>query len=120
MRVLADDFTERPVSRTVESRGVDTFDSDMNFFQASLVDRASSPGSQNSMVGTNALSEQSSHLTRLSKRATKGLRDLSLNKKSTEMHQIAKSLSDAHRELSMSVKVISKTVQCCEKITNLQ
>eukprot|EP01133_Synstelium_polycarpum_P005814 gene5814-6728_t len=111
MRVLADDFTERPVSRTVESRGVDTSASDMNFFQASLVDRASSPGSQNSIVGTNALSEQSSHLTRLSKRATKGLRDLSLNKKSTEMHQIAKSLSDAHRELSMSVKVISKTVQ---------
>jgi len=80
MRVLADDFTERPVSRTVESRGIDTSASDMNFFQASLVDRASSPGSQNSMVGTNALSEQSSHLTRLSKRATKGLRDLSLNK----------------------------------------
>ncbi|WP_141629582.1 hypothetical protein [Pseudomonas sp. PAMC 25886] len=120
MRVLADNFTDHLVSRADKSPGINTSASDMNFFQASLVDRAPSPGGQNSIVGTNALSEQSSHLTTLSKRATKGLRDLSINKKSAEMHQIAKSLSDAHRQLSMSVKVISKTVQCCEKITNLQ
>ncbi|QJI27346.1 hypothetical protein HKK55_01060 [Pseudomonas sp. ADAK18] len=120
MRVLADSFTDRLVPRAVESPGVTPAASDMNFFQARLDDTAPSPWSQNATVGTNALSEQSAHLTKLSKRATKGLRDLSINKKSQDMHEIAKSLSDAHRELSMSVKVISKTVQCCEKITNLQ
>ncbi|NNA98755.1 hypothetical protein [Pseudomonas gessardii] len=94
--------------------------SDIDFFQASLAEAFPYTFNQPSILGTHVLSAQSAYLATLSKRATDGLRDLSLNKKSKRMQDVTKSLSDAHRELSMSIKVLNKTVQCFEKIGNLQ
>ncbi|MGY2291377.1 hypothetical protein ACW9H6_16435 [Pseudomonas sp. SDO528_S397] len=89
---------------------------DVSFFNAQLA----APGAAHSAVGANALVDRSNQLQTLSKRVTRGLRDLSANKITKDTREISKTLSNAHQQLAVTVKVVNKSVQMVEKLTNLQ
>lgn len=114
--VAAAEVTPRKFDSSVTS----TATSDINFFSSQFSSTGPSGLAASSTQGAQLLSERSSQLNTLSKRVTKGLRDISLNKNTQEMREITKSLSEAHQQLAISVKTINKTVQLVEKITNLQ
>lgn len=88
---------------------------DIGFFNAQM---ANTPVALTNSPG--ALAERSDQLHALSARVTKGMRDMSLNKHSRQAREITKSLSEAHQQLAVTVKVVNKSVQMVEKLTNLQ
>jgi len=93
--------------------------SDSNFFTAQL-NPSERPGKGTAPTGMGLpLTLGPAESATLSKRVSKGFRDMSLNKKTKDAHEFAQSLSESHVNVVAGVKVLGAIVKGVDKVASM-